>query len=906
MVTCTHVVPDKEKVRIRITYYGFLQLMLKAEAIFYGFTAYLMRFLGPYQINIVANETVHLFSVHFSRANMLRIKLPSDSLLTATSTPLKNVPLKQVKINSKLRSFAADVTITQLFQNDEQMSIEAVYSFPIEENAAIYSFTAKIDDREIVAQLKEKKEAQREYGEALQHGNGAYLLEQDEKSQDMFIINVGALPAGKHCEIQIGYVTELDLINGNKIRFVVPTTIAPRYNPDQGGLSAPAGTKAQYVQAAPYTVEFKCQIDKLNQQVTQVSSISHPVNVNFSNLNHFEVILSQQSTHLDRDIILDIELAQIRTNTILVTEKNQQQQLAIMTSFTPSEDDCRKALGSGEGQQNSVNNNEFVFVVDCSGSMQDESKIDLARQAMLLFLKSLPVSCRFNIIRFGSGCKILFEQEATAIYNEENVEKAEKLIKQMKADLGGTELLQPLQQLDKQAPAPGHSRQIFLLTDGEISNVDQVMDLCRSMATSSRIFSFGLGHAPSRSLVKGLARSSNGRYVFIPPGSSVDTQVAEQLAKALQPCIIDSQIKWNLPEPVQTIPLKTPPVYANDRLLIYGLVDGDTQQQQFDHNTTVELYSSGNKTQLGLAKIDHIPQTSTDQTIVRLAAKALIRELLHSKQAQSQSKNKGSLQTRFQSQTEQSEATQESKNENTKQIIDLSLKYNILSPHTSFVGVEKRTNGNNSDMVLREVPIQISADDRHLQVSGGGHHMMLFAGSSVRSLNSRTMMSVPTSRRRSSKRSLMPTLGSESDLFDEVDMLAAPTPYSGTRYSDESATYLPATKTSEVWPTSEQDVVRYLIDLQKFDGLWDLTTEQIEKLSGKPLPSFKCQDTTDQKLLSSGIVIVVLEQIKYSSQKPMWNACIEKTRRRLAELLGGNDKLELLLKELRTQILSNA
>ena len=91
-----------------------------------------------------------------------------------------------------------------------------------------------------------------------------------------------------------------------------------------------------------------------------------------------------------------------------------------------------------------------------------------------------------------------------------------------------------------------HARQVFLLTDGEISNVDEVLDLCRSMSTSTRIFSFGLGLSPSHSLVKGLARATNGRFVFIPPYTNVDLYVGEQLQKALQPCITNIEIKWNL------------------------------------------------------------------------------------------------------------------------------------------------------------------------------------------------------------------------------------------------------------------------------------------------------------------------------------------------------------------------
>jgi hypothetical protein len=61
------------------------------------------------------------------------------------------VPLKKVTIAATIHSFAADVTITQVFRNDESTPIEAVYCFPIEEQAAIYSFVAHINGRVIVA-----------------------------------------------------------------------------------------------------------------------------------------------------------------------------------------------------------------------------------------------------------------------------------------------------------------------------------------------------------------------------------------------------------------------------------------------------------------------------------------------------------------------------------------------------------------------------------------------------------------------------------------------------------------------------------------------------------------------------------------------------------------------------------
>jgi len=189
-----------------------------------------------------------------------------------------------------------------------------------------------------------------------------------------------------------------------------------------------------------------------------------------------------------RDIIVDVELSEVRKNTIAAIDNG-----AVMISFIPTEQDC---------QRNSDNViNEFVFVIDCSGSMQSEDKIGLARKAMLLFLKSLPTNCRFNIIRFGSRFDALFKDQVVREYNEKNMHEAETLIKDISADLGGTELLSPLQWLKNNKPLTSGVRQIFLLTDGEVSNVTEVTNICREMATYTRIFSFGLGHSVSNSFV---------------------------------------------------------------------------------------------------------------------------------------------------------------------------------------------------------------------------------------------------------------------------------------------------------------------------------------------------------------------------------------------------------------------
>ncbi|CAF3914265.1 unnamed protein product, partial [Rotaria sp. Silwood1] len=440
------------------------------------------------------------------------------------------VPLRSVSVEAWIHTFAADVTLTQTFINLGDKSIEAIYVFPIEENAAVYALTAEIDDRLIKAEIKQKEVAETEYNEAIKHGQTATLLRQSEKTLDTFMINVGALPPWKECRITIRYVTELDLIDGNLIRFVVPSTIAPRYNPELGHLQSPDRTNAKYVQNTPYTISFQIYVER--NGISRVANLSHPVNISTSSES---INISTQGVALDRDFILNIHLPRKPSSMLIAVEQYNTTKYAALTALIP---------------HNLVKSNymksEFIFIVDCSGSMEDENKIGLAREAMLLFIRSLPLNSYFNIIQFGSNYRILFESEMTSVtYNEETAKQAERLFNSMQADFGGTELLAPLQYLKNNPPANDRSRQIFILTDGEVSNTNEVIELCHSMSSTTRIFTFGLGHSPSRSLVKGLARATNGHFVFIPPGEKVDTYVGSQLRRALKPSIVNARLEWH-------------------------------------------------------------------------------------------------------------------------------------------------------------------------------------------------------------------------------------------------------------------------------------------------------------------------------------------------------------------------
>ncbi|CAF0916031.1 unnamed protein product [Adineta steineri] len=598
---------------------------------------------------------------------------------------LTTIPIRHVYVDALIHSFTADVTLTQTYYNENSYPVEAVYIFPIEENAAVYEFTAHIDDRLIKAMVQEKQTAENMYEDAVQRGQTAVLLRQDERTLDTFKVNVGVLPPGKECIVKIRYVTELDLIDGCFIRFVVPTTIAPRYDPKPNIAQSLDRSQTQYVQNSSYTMSFRAHIDRYGQnQIIEVTNMSHPVNYSGS----FKTIdVSSESIALDHDIILDIELPSNRSPILIAAEQyNNASNLAVLTVLNHNDG---RFFSIYDGNNSIVSTTEFIFIVDCSYSMDDENRINLARDALHLFIRNIPPDAHFNIIRFGTNYEILFPYTThlTTVYNEQTAKQADDIARTMKADLGGTELLTPLQYLRDHPPASGKSRQVFILTDGEVANTNEVIELCRSMALTTRIFSFGLGPTSSRSLVKGIARATNGHFVFIAPNDTVDDDVRTQLHRALQPSLVNGQLQWLglWPNGYQA-PKTIPPVYKNDRVLVYTLFDkfyfyGQSASVKFSANNRLIGNSSLNRNDI-----------LNGNTIRRLAAKALIQELLH----------KGD--------TEYINSNMTVK----QRIIGLSLAHQILSPYTAFVGIETSRSGQSNALQSRHVPVQVSRDGENL------------------------------------------------------------------------------------------------------------------------------------------------------------------------------------------------
>jgi uncharacterized protein with von Willebrand factor type A (vWA) domain len=102
--------------------------------------------------------------------------------------------------------------------------------------------------------------------------------------------------------------------------------------------------------------------------------------------------------------------------------------------------------------------------------------IELVKKSLLLFIQSLPEKSYFQLIGFGTDFK-KYNNEPV-LYNKENVDNIIKIINNLSADLGGTNISKPLAEIFKNESYSkiNLSKNIFLLTDGEVFDREECIN----------------------------------------------------------------------------------------------------------------------------------------------------------------------------------------------------------------------------------------------------------------------------------------------------------------------------------------------------------------------------------------------------------------------------------------------
>ncbi|XP_069003870.1 von Willebrand factor A domain-containing protein 5A-like isoform X11 [Embiotoca jacksoni] len=607
-------------------------------------------------------------------------------LITANKDP---VPLKSIEVELEVRDHVATVVSTLNYENKEDKPLEAVFVFPLPGDAAVCHFSAQIGQTQIVAEVKEKQKAREEYDDALSSGQQAFLLEESEQSPDIFSLSVGSLPPGESASIRLDYVTELAVQADDGLRFCLPAVLNPRYQPLGSGGSGGVQVTSVPASLVPYSLSFSARVSS-PRPISKVESSCSLDPLQYLNSEQTQATIKLAAGHkFDRDVELLIYYKDAHQPTAVVEAGQASAELGslmgdpvVMVSLYPEFPQSVMSSVASCG--------EFVFLLDRSGSMdcpinnskQQETRISSARDTLLLLLKSLPMGCYFNIYSFGSSYEHIFPKSVE--YSQQTMEEALKKVGEMGANLGGTEILSPLQHIYSQSCIPSQPRQLFVFTDGEVGNTKQVLDLVKKNSGSHRCFSFGIGEGSSSALINGLAKEGGGHAQFITGTDRMQPKVMQSLRFALQPAVVDISVTWDLPKGV-SVTVLSPPITAlfqGQRSLIYAQLTGQSPKAA-EGCVTVKYSLAGHPSQNQL-RFSLKPAEDTGSTVHRLGARTLIRSL-EMEERERRGQPDGGLK---------------------EKVVQLSVQSGVSSSFTAFIAVNKADGeAIQGPLVRRNIPI---------------------------------------------------------------------------------------------------------------------------------------------------------------------------------------------------------
>ncbi|KAM9318861.1 von Willebrand factor A domain-containing protein 5A-like [Pholidichthys leucotaenia] len=586
-------------------------------------------------------------------------------LLTANKQP---VPLKSIDVELEVNDHVATVVSTLNYKNNEDKPIEAVFVFPLPGDATMCHFSAEIGQTQILAEVKEKEKVCDEY-DTLSSDQ-----QESEQSQDIFTLSVGSLLPGETASIRLEYVTELSVEADDGLRFCLPAVLNPRYQP-QGSKDRRSGNvqvTSVPSSSVPYSLSFSARVFS-SHPVFKIQSNCCLDPLQYLNTDQTQAKVKLAAGHkFDRDIELLIHYKDVHKPTVVMEAGQCSAELGSLMA------DPVVMVSLYLQQSSSASCGEFVFLMDRSGSMQG-SKIKSARDTLLLLLKSLPMGCYFNIYSFGSNYEHMFLKSVE--YSKKTMEEALKKVEQMDADLGGTEILKPLNHIYSQPLIPNQTRQLFVFTDGAVGDTNQVIDLVKKNSSSHKCFSFGIGNGASADLINGMAKEGGGQAQFVTETDSLEPKVMQSLRCGLQLRMTDISVTWDLPEGVSATVLsqQIPELFPGERTLIFAQITGlKPSSKGADGYAIVKYRLAGHLSEEKL----HFSLKRTEDTrltVHRLGALTLIRSL-----EMKESENGGSP----------DEAVK-------KKIVDLSVQSGVSSIFTSFTAVNKKNGKAIEEPLLR-------------------------------------------------------------------------------------------------------------------------------------------------------------------------------------------------------------
>ncbi|MHC4593836.1 MAG: VIT domain-containing protein [Planctomycetota bacterium] len=581
------------------------------------------------------------------------------------------LPLKHTDVKGQISGYIATVQVTQQFHNPYDEKIEAVYVFPLPQNAAVNEFIMVIGERRIRGIIRERKEAERIYREARIQGHVASLLTQERPNT--FTQKVANIEPGKEIDVNIKYFNTLAYVDG-WYEFVFPMVVGPRFNPpgSTDGVGAVARGKAgisgqktevQYLkpgERSGHDISLAVDIDA-GVAIEQVLCSSHVITNSSPGPEKRTVKLNSLDSIPNKDFVLRYKVAGKAVKSAVVTHRDKRGGFLTLMLYPPANLSHLKRAPM-----------EMIFVLDCSGSMRGKP-IAKAKDAVKRALRKLGPNDTFQIIRFSNNASQFGPDPVPA--GAANIRRALKYVDSLHGS-GGTMMIEGIKAALDFSHDPHRFRLVSFLTDGYIGNEVEILAAIHKRLGASRIFSFGVGSSVNRYLLDRMAKLGKGAVAYIGLDDSAGQVVDLFYERISHPALTDVTIDWGNMKVTDVYPRRIPDLFVGRPVILTGRFNGQ-------RSTTIRVTGKvGDLTQEIAIPVALDDSAAAHPGIACVWARKKIENLAN-------------------------QATYDSNSDLPGLIKQVALEYSLMSAYTAFVAVDssRQTSGDHGVTVAVPVPV---------------------------------------------------------------------------------------------------------------------------------------------------------------------------------------------------------
>ncbi len=490
----------------------------------------------------------------------------SLKILDAKGQPTGECPLKHTDVKAEVSGFLSSVTVTQQFHNPSKDKIEAVYIFPLPQDAAVYDMEMRVGSRTIRGLIKPRDEARRIYEQAREQGHVASLL--DQERPNIFTQSVANIEPGAAVEITIRYSEVLPYKDGF-FSFVFPMVVGPRYIPGQPtgqqgtGWSpdtdrVPDGSRitppvAEKGTRAGHDISVQVQLDA-GCPILDLRSDLHEVDMEREG-SSARVSLADKATIPNRDFILRYSVAGQSVQDAFLTHAQKGRGHFVLILQPPL-----------RPKASDISPKELVFVVDTSGSMSG-APLEKCKETMEMCLAGVNPQDTFNVITFSGDTHLLFDQPVPA--TAQNIAKARDFLDGARGG-GGTEMMKAVEAaLAPSKSASNAIRIVTFMTDGYVGNDMEILDAIQKHS-GARVFPFGIGQSVNRFLLDGMAAAGRGEVEYVTLNDRGEGAARRFFERVRNPVLTDVSVDWGNLAVEEIMPRRIPDLFSSKPVVVSG------------------------------------------------------------------------------------------------------------------------------------------------------------------------------------------------------------------------------------------------------------------------------------------------------------------------------------------------